>query len=183
MEHTDLLYEREEDRKLEILALLGQGADINTLRGESGLVDIFTDCTLEFMEFLLSHGTDINLRDTGIGKTPLMLAVVDGNVEKAKYLLEKGCDPDMTDVVGTTVLDYALCHNNPLRTSFGLLLLRHGAKLTINSFDCIYERLNNLGYYPRSVLVVLCAPNHFTKAVKRPWLKRDILRKLKDYLI
>ncbi|KAL4939609.1 ankyrin repeat-containing domain protein [Aspergillus oleicola] len=48
---------------------------------------------MELARILLKYGADPNL-DSSPGLTPLVVAIISGNVQMAKYLLEKGADPN-----------------------------------------------------------------------------------------
>jgi len=72
----------------------------------------------------LVAGEDVNKRDE-LGRTPLMYAARDGNLEKVKQLLKRGADVNLQDNNGRTALRYA--------TAFGYeeiiaLLKSYGAK-------------------------------------------------------
>jgi ankyrin repeat protein len=61
-------------------------------------------------KFLISNVKNIDASsDMG---TALMACAVKGNVEIAKLLLEKGCNPNLTDPNGTTALIYATQFKN-----------------------------------------------------------------------
>ena len=59
--------------------------------------------------------------------TALMACAVKGNVQIAKLLLEKGCNPDLTDANGTTALIYATQFKN---SELIKALLKHNADKT-----------------------------------------------------
>lgn len=59
-----------------------------------------------FAELLHSHSADLDLRDK-TGATALFLAARVNNVSVARYLLERDCDPTVTDSVGSTPLHVA----------------------------------------------------------------------------
>jgi ankyrin repeat protein len=75
--------------------------------------------------FLVNKVKDIDATsDMG---TALMACAVKGNVEIAKLLLEKGCNPNITDANGTTALIYATQFKN---TELIKALLKHNADKT-----------------------------------------------------
>jgi ankyrin repeat protein len=92
---------------------------------ENGYTPLILACyrrNNEVAEFLVDKVKDIDtLSDMG---TALMACVVNGNVQLAKLLLEKGCNPDLTDANGTTALIYATQFKNPELIK---ALLKHNA--------------------------------------------------------
>jgi hypothetical protein len=75
------------------------------------------------LDVYLAIGGDINTKDYA-GHTPLSLACLVGNIEKATALLEKGADVNMTNTCGETPLHMACFNNN---SSLINLLLKHKA--------------------------------------------------------
>lgn len=59
---------------------------------------------------LLAHGANINSTNSTIG--PLMLAVKNGDVKMAEFLLSCGAKPDMVDKNALTPLDFAFRYRN-----------------------------------------------------------------------
>ncbi|HEX8561840.1 MAG TPA: ankyrin repeat domain-containing protein [Flavobacterium sp.] len=80
--------------------------------------------------FLISHGSDVNV-NSPMG-TALMAAVVKGNTEIAKLLLESKAKPDMADANGTTALIYAVKFQN---SEIIKLLLTHKADKSLLDKD------------------------------------------------
>ncbi len=75
--------------------------------------------------FLVNKVKDIDATsDMG---TALMACAVKGNVEIAELLLEKGCNPNITDANGTTALIYATQFKN---SELIKALLKHNADKT-----------------------------------------------------
>ena len=58
------------------------------------------------LDYLLDNGCDLNARDDK-GRTPLMHALVAGNVTKARHLVECGADINVKDKDGHTARDLA----------------------------------------------------------------------------
>jgi ankyrin repeat protein len=53
---------------------------------------------------LLDGGTDVNIRATGDGTTPLLMAIVNGHYDLAMALLERGADPNLASDAGASPL-------------------------------------------------------------------------------
>ena len=62
--------------------------------------------SLEEIKELLKKGADVNASDK-YGRTALMKAARDGNLDMVKYLAENGADLEASDKFGNTVLDIA----------------------------------------------------------------------------
>jgi hypothetical protein len=58
---------------------------------------------------LMKETLNINYQDTR-GFTPLIMATIHGNMDVVKWLLSKGADPNVQDLVGLSALHYA-CRN------------------------------------------------------------------------
>ncbi len=56
---------------------------------------------------LIRLGADVNIQDKE-GQTPLIKAVLEGNLEMVKILIENEADPHIKDNTGASALDYAL---------------------------------------------------------------------------
>lgn len=97
-------------------------------QNENGFTPLILACyrgNNEVAEFLVNNVKDIDVSsDMG---TALMACAVKGNVELAKLLLEKGCNPNLTDVNGTTALIYATQFKN---VELIKALLKHKADKT-----------------------------------------------------
>lgn len=61
----------------------------------------------DFIDYLLSLGMDINIRD-GAGKTPLMDAVEENKQQAVSKLLAYGAQVNLTDHSGKTALIFAV---------------------------------------------------------------------------
>jgi ankyrin repeat protein len=53
---------------------------------------------------LLDGGVDVNMRATGDGTTPLLMAIINGHYDLAMSLLERGADPNLASDAGATPL-------------------------------------------------------------------------------
>ena len=69
---------------------------------------------IEAVAALISHGADVNARDEW-GKTPLMLASIEGHAKVVEALLDAGADKELKatsgDCKGKTALDIARNEN------------------------------------------------------------------------
>jgi ankyrin repeat protein len=110
-----------EDSNVETLRLLlTNGADISSARGEDGENALhFASLkakTTDVIEFVLETGKfDINGVDND-GLTPLHWAILNSNVDIARYLLEKGADPTIRNRNGNTPLHKAAGYAKEIET-------------------------------------------------------------------
>ncbi len=65
-----------------------------------------------------------------LGRTPLICASMDGNVEAVRLLLEKGAAVDIRGAFGNTALHWAASHD---RSEVASVLLRAGASMSIKN--------------------------------------------------
>jgi len=73
---------------------LSQGSDVNAKDSDGGIAALHwavrTD--IEPVKFLVSNGANVNAKREYDGCTPLMYAVMDGQVEIVKFLVSQGAD-------------------------------------------------------------------------------------------
>uniref|UniRef100_A0A914D403 Uncharacterized protein n=1 Tax=Acrobeloides nanus TaxID=290746 RepID=A0A914D403_9BILA len=106
----------------------------------------------EFVELLLKHQADIELKDK-YGRTSLMIAASSQNINIVLYLLGQGADPNRKDKIDKTALHYA-ASNLYDNTLFAELLLKHGADIEIQDKDgwtslmeaVLYKRISIVRY-------------------------------------
>lgn len=58
----------------------------------------------KLINYFIDRGCDINLQD-GMGRTPIHIAVKEGNVNGLDTLLANGADPNITDYYGKTAFE------------------------------------------------------------------------------
>lgn len=97
------------------------------LRSDGALIAAVQDGDAKRVEQLLANGSDIHAPSTFQGYTALHLAVVKGELELVKRLLELGADPNRHADGARTVLPLALVHGCNLQIVD--LLLEAGAHL------------------------------------------------------
>jgi ankyrin repeat protein len=93
-----------------LLLLLERGADIHTRKNDERsalLVSVQLGCPY-VSEILLHHGANPNdVIEDGSGRTALMEACRQAEVDTVKLLLDQGADPLARDREGRTAADYA----------------------------------------------------------------------------
>lgn len=80
----------------------------------------------EIIKVLLDYGADVNVYDTFMGISPLLLACRYNNKKMVEMLLKKGADVNRVDSFGNTSLFYAFIYNN---LSVATLLIDRGANI------------------------------------------------------
>ena len=63
------------------------------------------------LDLLLKKGANINLQSRTKKRTPLQMALINGNMESAKYLINKGCDVNAKSNDGATAVLIAAQNN------------------------------------------------------------------------
>ena len=112
---TSLLFTKLMDKESPeiIKILLKNGANINAkiivgLKPHTPLmtaIAFYFNNAADIIKLLVEFGADINARNE-YGYTPLMFAVIQGNIEATKTLVELGADVTVKDNEGKTALDY-----------------------------------------------------------------------------
>lgn len=82
-----------------------------------------------FRKLVSADPKAVNLKGQG-GSTPLMQAVLYGNLSQVRFLLDSGADPNIRNEAGATALMWAV--DDLEKTS---LLLDHGADVNASSYD------------------------------------------------
>jgi len=93
--------------------LIRYGADVKTEDAENGpMLTAAARGKTEIVQILGENGVNLNTRDWG-GKTPLMLAIEEGQYDTALALLKLGADVAARDKDGLTAMDYARRSGDP----------------------------------------------------------------------
>ncbi len=66
---------------------------------------------LNYIRAVLASGVDVNKRTGGRGRTYLMIAAANGDIESIAYLLKMNADINVIDNLGRTALFYAALEN------------------------------------------------------------------------
>ena len=82
--------------KAKVEEMLALGADVNS-KNEDGLTPLMVaarnkNCSIDILKLLVEKGADINAQSEEFGDTTLMFT--DDDLEKTKYLVSKGADPN-----------------------------------------------------------------------------------------
>ena len=79
-----------------------RGATI--MGGNTALLLASRDGSMDAVRALVEGGADINKVGTGEKMSPLVIAIVNGHFDLAKYFLEKNADPNLANIQGLTAL-------------------------------------------------------------------------------
>ncbi len=74
------------------------------------LVDAINRGDADAVRRLLMRGAPVNGKDEYWGRTPLIMASMNGHAEIVKILLTRGADPTAVDVEGWTAMRYATAY-------------------------------------------------------------------------
>ena len=93
----------------EICKLLVDKIDVNELNdhGYCPLLIAAKNCNIKLMQIFLEHGADINCTSSKDRFTPLIMASMMGNETAVRFLLAKGADTEIQDMLGYTARGYA----------------------------------------------------------------------------
>jgi palmitoyltransferase len=85
------------------------GTDVNVIdnKGSTPLHWAAYSGSYQAINFLITWGSKLNMRDRDTGVTALHLAAMQGNTRIVRRLLIKGIDRTIKDFSGKTALDYA----------------------------------------------------------------------------
>lgn len=75
---------------------------------------------LQICAFLVNMGANVNATSLHVKKTPLMIALFTHKLDVAEFLIEKGANPDLTDINELNILHYAVDSNNLQSVQFAL---------------------------------------------------------------
>ena len=81
---------------------------------------------------MCAAGWDINQRMQSTFMTPLMCAAINGHMTTAQNLMERGCDPNLTDVNDKTALQ--LAQDRGKREVVGFLDRKTSNKLSVGKY-------------------------------------------------
>lgn len=115
----------------DIVKIYNSNPEVIHQTNESGYTPLILACYYsneKIAEFLIDKIDDIN--GTSDYGTPLMAAVVKGNYNIVKMLLEKNADTNIADANGTTALHYAVMFKN-----YDLIKLLLEANADLNKKD------------------------------------------------
>lgn len=74
------------------------------------LVDAIFRGDADAVKSLLMRGAPVNGKDEYWGRTPLIMASMNGYTEIVRILLKKGADPNAADIEGWTAVRYATAY-------------------------------------------------------------------------
>ncbi len=115
--------------KAAIPLLLDKGADPNAKDANRG-TPLYMTTDPEIGRWLVEHKADVNVRETGAGRTPLMTLLY--NTNYTEFLIEAGAGIDLQDTNGNTALHHAVYF---ARVDTVAVLLAHKANPNIQK-DC-----------------------------------------------
>ena len=93
-----------------ISVLLHAGADPNIVDGNGNTLFRYAvdgNCSKKVLQAIVESDVVVNIRDKN-GKTALMKASRQGNIDAISVLLHAGADPNIVDGNGNTLLHYAV---------------------------------------------------------------------------
>jgi len=132
-QHTPLFMAAEDGRKEIVDFLISQGANVNAGCGLEGTaLHIAAACGhKEIVEELIISGAGVNKAAGKGGHTPLIVAVLRGNKDVIKLLLDRGAKVGVRDWYDRTALDYAGHTDYTDAKIYEMLRAAHTRQLTI----------------------------------------------------
>jgi ankyrin repeat protein len=82
-------------------------------KGETALFKASERGHTDIVAFLIDKGANVNVQTNVTKRTPLMYAVLKRRQDTAKLLLEKGADPNISDLQGITAWRIAQVSRQP----------------------------------------------------------------------
>jgi ankyrin repeat protein len=121
--HTDVI---------DLLLARGVGIEPNTHDGQTALVFACKAGQTHVVKHLIARGADLNASREIMQTSPLMAAVLGGNVSTVELLLDLGVDVnEFTGIPGSAYKTALLCAAVQENTTLAALLLEHGAKASL----------------------------------------------------
>ena len=109
--------------------VLSRGIDVNQCIDQRGNTALHITYFLSCIEFLLQRGAQIDIQDQK-GYTPLLTAIVAGDMEKVKILLQRGASTTIPDNGGDSALSCAVLSDELDLVQF---ILEYGGEVNIQS--------------------------------------------------
>ena len=126
-----------------LLEMMDDPRDIDTIVEDDGyetipLIEAIDREHVDIVKMLVEHGAHVNPST----HAPLNNAVLSGDPELVRILLENGADPNKMSISGNTPLDLLYEVDDDVYEPIGFLLLLHGAR--INIYSELYQNLCNM---------------------------------------
>ncbi|XP_020297132.1 ankyrin-3-like [Pseudomyrmex gracilis] len=120
------------ERARELITSFGLSYSEAWLGGYALLCDAIRKKHTQVIKLLLASGSKVNFTTPKINNTPLHLAVINGDIEIIKMLLDRHADVNATSWYGTTPFHYAI---EEKEMEIAELLFNHGANVNASSND------------------------------------------------
>jgi ankyrin repeat protein len=111
--------------------LLKRGANVLDKRHVAPLHRASQGGRVDFLQLLLDHGADVNLRDSA-DITPLGWASRAGEIETSRLLLQRGANANFQNALGSSALQSAVRRGH---LDVALLIIKSGAHIDIHATD------------------------------------------------
>lgn len=126
--------------------LVKYGADVNALTGVKNTPMVWTAKedirAITIAKILIDNGADVNPKEEPLmGKTPLIFAAQNGNVDLVKFLIANGALLEKKSQEGKTALLYALYGNELKHDQSARILLNAGARYYTSDEPDVGERI------------------------------------------